>query len=122
MTPARPLLELYPQFRPPSFQLEAQHRAAQVFDTANINVNGVVPGALGRDLRREMMRSIKFRHPTNSRQNWTWTKLRVKGDLQRRNGGQGTFHASKTEVCEAVWQHYDRAWRDFVLTWDSLNH
>jgi len=116
LAPPRPLIELYPQFRLPDFQLSAQPRAAQVFESGNVNVHGVVPRPLDAALKSVMMRSIKFRHASNSRNNWTWTKLRVMGDTGRRNGGQGTFHASKPEVCEAVWQHYDMAWRDYVKT------
>jgi hypothetical protein len=115
MAAARPLEHIYPEFKQGEFTTSS-HQAIPILDSINVNVNGMTPGHLPNPVRTEMLHTIRFRHPTNSQKKWTWTKLRVKNDSTLgRNGGQGTSHATKSDVCSAVWLHYDKHWKSYVL-------
>ena len=112
---ARPLQDIYPDFTQRQFN-ETPHQATTVLDGINVNVHGEAPGPLPEEVKREMLHTIKFRRPTNSQKKWTWTKLRIKNDTTLgRNGGQGTSHTSKSDVCAVVWLHYDTHWKSYVL-------
>ena len=112
---ARPLQDIYPDFTQRQFN-ETPHQATTVLDGSNVNVHGEAPGPLPEEVKREMLHTIKFRRPTNSQKKWTWTKLRIKNDTTLgRNGGQGTSHTSKSDVCAVVWLHYDKHWKSYVL-------